>query len=286
MKSHQTRKSVFSRKPLLKTALTALVCLSPLACNAPNDPLPGEPAPQPTATAQPLPGPSPTSTPSPTPTTTPTPSPTPSTGKPIALVYGGPGVLTGTGDTLEMAKVVAGQAGFQVITVTGPVPTATLNSASVWVQPGGPNLYADSFMNGNGMANQVRDFVRRGGGYVGFCGGAFSAMNNLKLIPGSASNLSESTGKIPINWLGAIRYIHFEGGPYLKLTDPASEIVGTYANGSVAAARAYYGNGKVFISGVHPEANKYWPPTYDPDGLDQDLAIGMIQEVAALPEAQ
>jgi glutamine amidotransferase-like uncharacterized protein len=60
-------------------------------------------------------------------------------------------------------------------------------------------------------------------------------------------------------------------------------VVATYANGSTAAARAHYGKGEVFISGVHPEANSDWPPTYDPDGSDVDLAIGMIQEVAALP---
>jgi glutamine amidotransferase-like uncharacterized protein len=232
--------------------------------------------------------PLPTKTPSPAPTSrptsTPTPTPTPSaSGKPIALVYGGPGVLTGPGDTLEMAKTVAAQAGFTVIEVTHTLDTATLNSASVWIQPGGPNLSADSYMNGNGMADQVRDFVTRGGGYVGFCGGAFSAVNNLGLIQGSAWNLNQATGKIPVTWLGKVRYIHFEHGPYITLTDKNVEVVGTYADGSVAVARTHYGKGEVFISGVHPEAGSFWPPTYDPDGSDQYLAVGMIQEVAARP---
>lgn len=212
-------------------------------------------------------------------------SPPTSKARPIALVYGGPGVLTGRDDTLERAEFVAGAAGFKVIEVTGPVDPAVLNSASVWVQPGGPNLSADSYMNGNGMADQVRDFVSRGGGYVGFCGGAFSALNNLGLIPGSAWNLKLPTEKVPVNWLGKIRYIHFEDGPYLILTDKAAEVVGTYANGSIAVARSHYGKGEVFISGVHPEANSDWPPTYDPDGPDVDLAVGMIREVAAVPSA-
>lgn len=260
--------------------LAVLACVSAVSCNS---------LPDPSATVQSLANPSvpiqPTSSsgqPTVKPTTAPIP---PSSGKPIALVYGGPGVLFGTGDTLDMARTVAGQAGFQVITVTEPVSIATLNSASVWIQPGGPNLSADSYMNGNGMADQVRDFVKRGGGYVGFCGGAFSAVNNLDLIPGSAWNLNETTRKIPINWQGSIRYIHFQNGPYMNLSSPATEVIATYANGSVAAARGTYGKGKVFLSGIHPEANKYWPPTYDPDGLDQDLAVSMINYVAALPSA-
>jgi glutamine amidotransferase-like uncharacterized protein len=223
----------------------------------------------------------PKTSPSPAPSASPSPS-----GQPIALVYGGPGVLTGRDDTLERAEYVAAQAGFKVIVVTGPVDPATLNSASVWVQPGGPNLSADSFMNANGMAGQVRDFVSRGGGYVGFCGGAFSAVNNLGLIQGSAWNLDQSTEKVAIDWLGKTRWIHFEHGPYIVLSDPKAEVVGKYATGDVAVVRSHYGKGEVFISGVHPEANSDWPPTYDPDGSDTDLAIGMIREVAAVPAAQ
>ncbi|MBC7693101.1 MAG: hypothetical protein H7222_15160 [Methylotenera sp.] len=220
-----------------------------------------------------------------TPVVTPAPLPGASpASKPIALVYGGPGVLPGPGDTLDMAKSVAAKAGFKVIEVTQFVDSEILDSASVWVQPGGPNLSADSYMNANGMADQVRNFVTRGGGYVGFCGGAFSAVNNLELIAGSAWNLDEATGKIPVKWLGATRYMHFEHGPYLQLSDKSAEVVATYADGSTAAARSHYGKGEVFISGVHPEADQYWQPTYDPDGLDQDLAITMLREVAKRPD--
>jgi glutamine amidotransferase-like uncharacterized protein len=217
--------------------------------------------------------------------TVPAPVPT-NRAQPIALVYGGPGVLTGPDDTLVRAKFVAAAAGFKVVEVDEPVDPAVLNSASVWIQPGGPNLSADSFMNRNGMADQVRDFVTRGGGYVGFCGGAFSAINNLGLIPGSAWNLKQATEKVPVTWLGKVRYIHFEDGPYLVLTDKSTEVVGTYANGDVAVARGHYGKGEVFISGVHPEAGPDWTPTYDPDGPDTDLAVSMIQEVAAIPSPE
>jgi len=192
-------------------------------------------------------------------------------------------VLTGPDDTLIRAEYVAAQAGFTVVVVTEPVSPTVLDGASVWVQPGGPNLSADKFMNGNGMANQVRDFVNRGGGYVGFCGGAFSAVNNLGLIAGSAWNLDQSTGWVPVDWLGTTRDIYFEGGPYIDLTSKTTQVVATYADGKIAAARDHYGNGEVFISGVHPEANMDWAPEPDPDGSQVSIAIGMIREVAAVP---
>jgi glutamine amidotransferase-like uncharacterized protein len=180
---------------------------------------------------------------------------------------------------------VAAQAGFQVVEVDSPVDPALLNRASIWIQPGGPNLYADRYMNGNGMADQVRDFVNRGGGYVGFCGGAFSAVNNLGLISGSAYQLGLPTGKVAITWAGlGVRYIHYEEGPYIELDqNSGAQVIGTYPDGSVAVVRANYGRGKVWISGVHEEANSDWPPTHDPDGSDVFLAVQMIQAVAAVP---
>jgi glutamine amidotransferase-like uncharacterized protein len=194
-------------------------------------------------------------------------------------------VLFGRDDTLARAELVATQAGFKVIEINGRVEPEVLDSASVWVQPGGPNLSADAYMNRTGLADQVRDFVRRGGGYVGFCGGAFSAVNNLGLIAGTAWNWPHATAKIPINWLGSIRYIHFENGPYILPASKTTQVVGTYPDGQIAVLRDFYGKGRVFISGVHPEANSDWPPAYDPDGPDVDLAVAMIRSVAAVPEA-
>lgn len=199
--------------------------------------------------------------------------------RPVAIVYGGPGVLPGPDDTLERAVYVAEMAGFEAVIVTEPVDLKLLSRARVWIQPGGPNLSADQHMNANGMSRQVREFVSKGGGYVGFCGGAFSAVNNLGLIKGSAWNYDEWTGKIPILWMGHTRYMHFEHGPYILLSGNKAEAVGLYADDYVTAARGTYGKGRVFISGVHPEASWGWEPAEDPDGLDTDLAIYMIQWV-------
>ena len=272
------------KRAILSTVLVIFGGLSAAACDAQapllrsvlENPIPAPvDASKPIATQPALPSPVPSGAPDSPPLT-----------PPIALIYGGPGVLTGADDTLELATHVAELAGFETVEVRGRVDTDLLNRASVWVQPGGPNLYADRFMNGNGMTTQVRDFVNRGGGYVGFCGGAYSAMNNLRLIKGSAWRYDEYTMKIPIVWLGAVRFLHFEHGPYIQLAANANaEVVGRYEDGTIAAARANYGRGKVFISGPHPEASQTWPPIADADGSDQEIAIGMLREVAAVPAA-
>ena len=49
-----------------------------------------------------------------------------------------------------------------------------------------------------------------------------------------------------------------------------------------ATAAAMYGNGKVFITGLHPEAPQSWRTYYginDSDGLDFDLVDEMISWV-------
>jgi glutamine amidotransferase-like uncharacterized protein len=200
---------------------------------------------------------------------------------PLALVYSGPGVLDGVDDTLERAEFVAREAGFQVVRTNKPVPDSLLRKARLWVQPGGPNFEADTYMSNNGMAEQVRSWVQAGGGFVSFCGGTYSAFNSLKLMKGQARTFDAETSKQPIQWFGKLHYIHFETGPYLILHSPTTQVVGTYSDGKVAVARDFYGNGRVFVSGVHPEASPFWSPAEDPDGLDTALAIEMIQWVTA-----
>ena len=59
-------------------------------------------------------------------------------------------------------------------------------------------------------------------------------------------------------------------------------MIAYYPNHQVAAARATYGKGKVFVTGLHPEAPQDWRDYYhlnDPDGSDEDLAVEMINWV-------
>lgn len=202
----------------------------------------------------------------------------------IALVFGGAGTETDdpTG-SFAAAMHSAKAAGFIAQAVTEALPRETWNKASVWIQPGGTNFDQAYDMQRTGLFEQVKKFVADGGGYVGWCAGAFMAQSygalGLGLIPGMAWRWSKGAFKTPVRWKGRTRYVHFENGPQLQEVE-GLEVFATYSNGSLAAGKARYGKGKVVISGVHPEALQDWWPEEDPDGLDIDLASEMILEAA------
>jgi glutamine amidotransferase-like uncharacterized protein len=173
---------------------------------------------------------------------------------------------------------------------------ASLEGAVVWVQPGGHSWNAAHALGAKKM-ERLRRFVSEGGGYVGFCAGAFLASagwtgtrNNDPLVPmlGLIPLLTDvydnpqAASILAIDWLGTTHYFYWEGGPYF--IEPATplnniEVVGRYANGQLAALRTTFGQGRVFVTGFHPEAPNSWRSYYkldDPDGLDAEIATQMI----------
>ncbi|MBC7396277.1 MAG: hypothetical protein H7333_02445 [Bdellovibrionales bacterium] len=236
--------------------------------------------------------------------------------RPVALVYKGAGSCSeDDGDAgqhhsgcSEAAAKIAKRAGFKVKYVapdalnedsTPAQVAAVFAGAKVWIQPGGIAGTAFSAMTQK-LRDELVDFVQQGGGYVGWCAGAFMATSRMGatrysgfgIFPGgtgiyrtSTENRSVDYSLQDINWNGKKRSIYYEGGPYLYGLEevPGVEIVATYDTGLVAAARAPYGKGRVFISGPHPEAPEVWTEednVKDPDGSDRDLAIEMVQWAA------
>lgn len=202
-----------------------------------------------------------------------------------AFVFGGDGTENDdpTG-TLHSAARAAREAGFQAVIVTEGLPEDVLHRADVWIQPGGPNFTQAYHMQRTGLFQQVKEFVRRGGGFVGFCGGGFMGQSygslGLGLLPGMATKQRMYTQKAEVLWNGRSRFLHFEAGPRFQ-PGPGIEVFATYAwDGAPAAIRGRYGAGKVVLSGPHPEAQSDWEPAEDPDGLDLDLAIEMIRSAA------
>ncbi len=219
-----------------------------------------------------------------------------------ALVYKGPGACDD--GCYQAAFMMALKAGYDPVFV-GPTE---LNSASndadkqklfkdvaLWVQPGGHSKQVLQAMTVQ-MVDSLRAFVKQGGGYVGFCAGAFASTEYVgttgylgyDLLPGSTKVYKSKrvADIIPIKWNGKIRQMYWEGGPYLyalpRLGTDASnaEPIAYYPNGQIAAARALYGKGKVFVTGMHPEAPQDWRDYYhliDSDGSDEELALEMIQ---------
>lgn len=245
--------------------------------------------------------------------------------KPLALIYDGQGSCKpAEGESFtscaEAAKQVAEKAGFIVKYATDTSLNAFSTEAdyqklfkgvSVWIHPGGTSTGFFREYATLELQNGIRRFVREGGGYVGFCAGAFLAtledadealrgtpLPELGIFPGRAVTYPESTfylqsmdknpdadysRVLPFIWNGKLRQIYWENGPYLEISPQAKnvKIVATYAsNGKVAAAKTTYGKGRVFISGPHPEAPQDWYSdsmlTLDSDGRDSDLAAEMV----------
>jgi glutamine amidotransferase-like uncharacterized protein len=238
--------------------------------------------------------------------------------RPVALVYDGPGSCdVSEGDCTTAAQNAAEDAGYYVVRVGPAALTATstetdyqniFGDAAVWIQPGGHSQVFLITITPQ-LKTAIRRFVSEGGGYVGFCAGAFSATAfdggtdtpGLGIFPGGTYPFPNDTidtffdnvvsyfnadavdnSILPITWEGNLRYLYFEEGTTLNLDGvPAGqvEVIGTLADGQVIAARTHFGQGKVFITGAHPEAPASWrtdPDLNDPDGLDFDLVAEML----------
>ncbi|MES2964413.1 MAG: BPL-N domain-containing protein [Bdellovibrionota bacterium] len=212
-----------------------------------------------------------------------------------ALVYKGPGSCEE--HCSESSADVAKLAGFEPVYV-GPkdVDPAIFKNAAVWIQPGGVSstvaLNMDPVLKDN-----LREFIANGGGYVGFCAGGFfsTAMvgstknKGLGIMPGRSTlvKTTEQALMVDVTWAGLTRHLYFEGGPYFTFEkEDAVEITATYADGTVASARAAFGKGRVYVTGPHPEAPQYWRDYFkleDRDGLDPDLARDMVLWAAGRP---
>ena len=214
-----------------------------------------------------------------------------------ALVYRGPGACAD--GCYDASFQVALQAGLDPVWVdqdslqdssSSADEQSLFKNAAIWIQPGGKSKTAMTSMTKR-LISSIEDFVRNGGAYVGFCAGAFasthfvgtSSTRGFDFMPGKTILYRDrnQADVIPVTWEGKVRNLYWEGGPYLThIPAGRAEVVARYPTGQVAAARSNFGKGKVFVTGLHPEAPQSWRDDYhlhDPDGVDQDLAVEMIQ---------
>jgi Biotin-protein ligase, N terminal len=217
-----------------------------------------------------------------------------------AVVYGGEGACEEDCVTavVEAAKI----AGFTpVVVLPGTWDPAVLKDAAVWLQPGGYAVTSAKAM-GKKMMADVRAFVKAGGGYVGFCAGAFIATSKIGtstttgygFSPGITTvykakgypTIEKMSMKLN-DGLQHSRQIYWEGGPYFKFTKaelPKVDVRGTYSRtNQISAIQTTYGSGKVSLTGAHPESPQWWRDSsnlIDSDGLDYDITTEMIQWAA------
>jgi glutamine amidotransferase-like uncharacterized protein len=218
--------------------------------------------------------------------------------KPIALVYRGPGACT---NCWTSAAQTAKKAGFRVRLVNDQLKDfSVFNQAALWVQPGGKSTTAARAMGADYLA-RIRDFVHQGGGYIGFCAGAFiatekigtSGMEGLGIVPGKTKLWDPEDGPgrlIQVSWNHRIRSVYYHGGPFLDfggVRDPSLQVYSQYENGQNAGAILNYGQGRVAVSGAHPEASRVWKGLHfqrDEDGSDQHLVAKLMRWAAQLSD--
>ena len=207
---------------------------------------------------------------------------------PKALVYNGEGACHE--DCAKAVFDIAQKAGFDPVYVGDQDTDPNIfNGASVWIQPGG---YASKAMSSmaDSLKTNLKNFIKNGGGYVGFCAGAFVATelvgstNNrgLGIISGNTKLYGSGVNIYKTTWQGSERYLYWEGGPYFRNMPTSVEQIGTYPNGASSAVRTSFGLGRVWVTGLHPEAPQWWKDKSgyaDPDGDDSDLVINMLHWV-------
>lgn len=228
--------------------------------------------------------------------------------RPRALVYRGP---AGDGDLSKaVAQLLESSPQNFEVQYAGPKETVditreTLSSVDLYAQPGGPDLeYA--WAQTKSYAPAIREFVSRGGRYLGFCLGAYLAGHSpgFGLLPRGADTDSECDQKgaqvkhdkdtiIQVDWnfstgpnAGQIlqdQWVFFQEGAVMKgFTDSDESIVlARYSkSGRVASSLNKFGEGWVGLIGPHPEATEDWFSSYSinsPHGLRFEIGYDLIE---------
>ncbi|AVS85248.1 hypothetical protein C8239_11220 [Paracidovorax avenae] len=163
------------------------------------------------------------------------------------------------------------------------VTPATLRGYAIYVQPGGgQDIPAALRAMGDRRIAAIRDFVSRGGGYLGLCMGAYLAdRDNMGLIADEVDGevgrpgfpvTTRDEGVVSVRWKGRLESMFFQDGPYFqKSARRGFRAIATYGNGDVAVARYTFGRGIVVLSGPHPEADKSW---FEQAGIPLDRMPG------------
>jgi glutamine amidotransferase-like uncharacterized protein len=213
---------------------------------------------------------------------------------PLALVYRGPASSPGCPEAVARL-LESSRWGFDIRYVGrgDDMPlAAALAGATVYAQPGGGTL-EHGYHHLRRHRGAIRQFVRSGGRYLGFCLGGYlaGATPGLGLLPGDTDQYiaspvatvdSEETALVEVFWRGRQRTLFFQDGPYFWLNpDTGATIVATYPNGTVAALVTEFGSGRVGVVGPHPEATEDW---YTDAGLavdrpGTDLGLDLVNEV-------
>ncbi|MHA1906125.1 MAG: BPL-N domain-containing protein [Candidatus Thorarchaeota archaeon] len=202
--------------------------------------------------------------------------------------YNGEGVME---EDLIILPNLAAWIGCEYEEISGQsIIDGNLTDFDVLTLPGGNGPVYWNDLGSQGQ-RAIQEFVNQGGGYLGICEGAYRACESA-VWTDSPENLILNDSEAFLGFLPAVAWgpvfeiaerpepgwgmaaidivdnthpitiaapermtMYYQGGPYLNFTDDNGvTILGTYnATGEPAIASCEYGEGRVFISGPHPE---------------------------------
>jgi len=204
-----------------------------------------------------------------------------------AAIYMGDGAL-GVGE-YHWLQIVTFAKGMETTLVDAKaIREGALDGKDLLIMPGGRSWDISAALGTEG-AKRVKRFIRKGGGYIGTCAGAFLVSESseshpkmLDLLPfTSRGGMGRADMVVRFNsraeQLAGIRKgtqrIAYAGGPIFVPTTPVPdaevEIIATYDSnintwtdkplpsmaGQAAVIAGHVGKGRVFVSTVHPEAD-------------------------------
>jgi glutamine amidotransferase-like uncharacterized protein len=213
-----------------------------------------------------------------------------------ALVWGGPGACQD--GCIEAAVYVTKLAGLDPMIVTPENFDASLfESAKIWVQPGGKSGSASNALGATNRAI-IKKFIANGGGYAGFCAGAFlttpkvgqTSVDGLGIISGKTKVYRKAKTYPSVEKMltpEGVRYHYWEGGPWFAFTDSQLKNITVKSRynttNAINAVETTFGKGRISVSGTHPEAPQWWYDDghlLDADGLDNQIAAEMVKWAA------
>ncbi len=205
----------------------------------------------------------------------------------VVLVFRGAGGCTSC--AAASARSVRGM-GYKIEYISpSEINPKIFKDAVLWIQPAGNAITAAEAI-GLEKLKMIRDFVGAGGGYLGYCAGAFLAdttvdddgkVTGIGLLPFATAdyivNDSDNIDMVWMSWGNRRRHIFFNGGTTFEIQNAKIpvKLLATYEDKKPAAIQVRYGNGRVVLSGPHPEAPQVWRDRNDlkdEDGSDLDLA--------------
>lgn len=194
-----------------------------------------------------------------------------SEGEKYALIYNGP---VSAEDCPEAAAAIAQSAGLRVkfVSQVGELPALLRNTAVFVIGGTEDDLHPLMKAFTPKVTEALKDYLRRGGRYLGICGGGFVAstgwnegrtfVKGLGIIPAQSKVYRNDFAAriIPVRWHGNDRPMYFKAGPSFQLVSGSGDVqvVANYEDGSIAALMCSYGQGKLAVCGPHPEARPAW----------------------------